>query len=307
MADKVSLTIGISNTPLTKALLQGQVSAEGIDLTLVGAYGAGPASGQILAGKIDGGEFSLSSLLMASARGVRLVVLPIFLGRGFVQRGLWRRADSGIRTPAEYAGKRVAVHRYNNSYGVWARALLATEYGVDLRSIHWVTAREELEGEPWPAGTLIERVPGPVERLPQLLEEGAVDGALELYLFEASPVAQRVFEDYRVEEAAYFARTQVFPMYHTIVLRPEAVNGQDWILQSLLGAFRESRRQASTFMSDEERAETTWLESVLEEDPYAFRFGPSERRSFEQLNQSMVREGLLDRLVDVDSFFAIDG
>lgn len=307
MADKVSLTIGISNTPLTKALLQGQVAAEGIDLTLVGAYGAGPASGQILAGKIDGGEFSLSSLLMATARGVRLVVLPIFLGRGFVQRGLWRRVGSGIQTPADYAGKRVAVHRYNNSYGVWARALLATEYGVDLRSIHWVTAREELEGEPWPSGTLIERVPGPVDRLPQLLEEGAVDGALELYLFEPGPVAQRVFEDYRVEEAAYFARTQVFPMYHTIVLRPEAINGQSWILQSLLEAFRESRRQSSTFMSEEERAETTWLESVLEEDPYAFRFGPSERRSFEQLNQSMVREGLLDRAVDVDSFFAIDG
>lgn len=305
MSDKVPLTLGISNTSLTKALLEGKVTPEGIDLKLVGAYGAGPASGQIIAGKIEGGEFSLSSLLMATERGVRLVVLPIFLGRGFVQRGLWRRAGAGIETPAHYAGKRVAVHRYNNSYGVWARALLAMEYGVDLRSIRWITAREEPEGEPSPPGTVIERVPGPLERLPQLLEEGAVDGALELYLFEPGPVVERVFEDYRAEEAAYFRRTQVFPVYHTIVLRPEAVAGRAWMLHSLLEAFGESRRQAPDFMSDEEREEAAWLESVLDDDPYAFRLGGSERRSFDQLSQSMVREGLLASPVDADSFFTI--
>lgn len=308
MAEPLKLTLGISTNPRTKGLKDGRVAPEGIEPTWVGAYNAGPASGLLLEGKLDAAEFSLSSLLMAADRGVRLTVLPIFLGRSFVQRGLWKRDGAGIDSPADYAGKRVAVHRYNNSYGIWARAMLAVDYGVDLRSIHWVTAREEPTDEPSPTGVSIELVEGGhVEVLPKMLQEGEIDGALELYLFEEGPVVKRVFPDFRAQEADYYRRTGVFPVYHTLVLRPEAVEGNPWAYQSLIDAFRASRRLARDFMTEEEADEATWVESVLDEDPYAYRLGSSERKALEQLNQSLVREGLLSAPVDIDGLFATTG
>jgi len=308
LTEPLKLTLGISTNPLTKGLKEGRIVPEGVEATWVGAYNAGPASGLLLEGKLDAAEFSLSSLLMAADRGVRVVVLPIFLGRGFVQRGLWRRKDAGIDSPADYAGKRVAVHRYNNSYGMWARAMLAVDYGVDLRSIHWVTAREEPADEPSPTGVTIELVEGGhLDVLPKMLQEGAIDGALELYLFEEGRVVERVFSDFRDQEAAYYRRTGVFPIYHTLVLRAEAVEGSPWVYQSLIEAFRASRRLAYEFMTEEEADEATWLESVLDEDPYGYRLGSSERKALDQLNQSLLREGLLSAPVDIDGLFAARG
>jgi 4,5-dihydroxyphthalate decarboxylase len=308
VAPPLKLTLGISTNPLTRGLIEERIRPEGVEATWVGAYNAGPASNLLLQGKLDAAEFSLSSLFMAADRGVRLTVLPIFLGRGFVQRGLWRRKDAGIDSPADYAGKRVAMHRYNNSYGIAARAMLSVDYDVDLRSIHWVTARAEPADEPSPAGVTIELIEGGHnDVLPKMLQEGAIDGALELYLFEEGPVVQRVFPDFRSQEAAYYRATGVFPVYHTLVLRPEAVDGNPWVYQSLIEAFRAARRMANEFMTEEEADEATWLESVLDEDPYAYKLGSSERKALDQLNQSMVREGLLRAPVDIDGLFAATG
>ncbi|MBM2811387.1 MAG: 4,5-dihydroxyphthalate decarboxylase [Chloroflexi bacterium] len=303
----VDLTIGISTSPLTQALLQRKVRPEGIRLTCIGAYGKGPASAQIMAGTLDGGEFSLSSLITATARGARLVVLPIFLGRGFVHRGFWGRVGSAVEAPSDYAGKRLAIHRYNNSYGVWARGVLEDEYRVSPRSVHWVGVLDDLDGERPPAAVAIEHVDGGVKRLVELLEEGSVDGAVELYLYKEGPVVRRLFSDFHDVEAASFRRHHIFPIYHTIVLRPEVLEGRPWIAESLMEAFRESRRLASSFMTPEERAEADWQASVLEDDPYAYRLGESEVRSFNRMNQYLVREGLLSCPLEAEAFFARKG
>lgn len=307
MADRPHLTIGISTTPLTRALLDGTVKPDGMDLTCVGAYGKGPASARIAAGELDGGEFSLSSLLQVTEHGMRLAVLPIFLGRDFVHRGFWRHPGAGIESAFDYAGKRLAMHRYNNSYGVWARAVLHDEYGVSPKSIRWYSVVSDLKGEQAPPGVEIERVPGPLSRLPEMLAEGAFDGAIELYLFEPEPGVERLYEDYRAVDAEHYRRTGLFPMYHTIVLRPEVVEQHPRVAADLLEAFRESRRFARDYMTPEELDEAAWQESVLDDDPFAYRIGPSERRAFDAMNRALVREGMLEAPLDADSFFAIKG
>lgn len=307
MAEKVPITLGISPAPHTRALLEGAVQPDRIELTCTGADGTHTVTERILKGTLQGGEFSLSSLMQAMQRGLRLCVLPIFVRRGFVHRGLWRRVDSGINRPADYANKRVAIHRYNNSAGVWCRALLAREYGVALESIRWYAALPEPPGEILPLARQVTYIQGPPERLVEMLEQGQVDGALERYLYKSGPLVQRVFADYHAAEAEHFRRSGIFPIYHTLVLRPEVIDGRAWILESLLEAFRESRGWATEFMSDWEQREWDWLQSVLDDDPYAYRLGESERRSFAYMNESLIREGALEMLFDPDEFFAIKG
>ena len=305
MAEKVALTLGLSKVPHTRALFETAVQPDGIELSCTSSAGRTTAE-PVMEGTLDGGEFSLSSLMQALERGVRLRVLPIFLGRGFVHRALWRRDGSGIESPSDYAGKRVAIHRYNNSAGMWARALLA-EYGVPPGSIRWYAAVREPEGESLPRGREVTYVDGPAQRLVEMLEVGEVDGALERYLYTPGPVVQRVFQDYREAEEEHYRRTRIFPMYHALVLRPEVVEGRPWLIQSLLEAFRESRRRASDYMTEQERREADWLLSVLDNDPYAYRLGDSERRSFRYMNEALVREGVLRTLLEPQELFATHG
>lgn len=250
MPGKVAITVGISNVPHTRAVFEGTVRPEGIELTCTRGYDQRASSERLLDGALGGREFSLSSLMQAIERGTRLCVLPIFLGRGFVHRSLWRRVDSGIQGPGDYGGKRVAVHRYNNSAGVWARALLV-EHGVDLASIQWYAAVREPGNEKLAPGRDITYTEGGLERLAEMLEQGEVDGALERYQYTPSHLVQRVFDDYRTAEADHFRRTCIFPIYHTLVLRQPVVEERAWVVQSLLEAFREARARAPAYMSEE--------------------------------------------------------
>ena len=53
-----------------------------------------------------------------------------------------------------------------------------------------------------------------------------------------SPV-RRLFEDYRTVEKDYFAKTGIFPIMHTIVLRKDVYEKHPWAAASLFEAFEQ--------------------------------------------------------------------
>src|SRR3954453_12780297 len=83
-------------------------------------------------------EMALTTYLVAKAHGVAFTAVPAFLVRGFHHGAITVDTRHGIRTPKDLEGKKVGVNRgYTVTTGVWARAVLAEEYGVDLDSITW--------------------------------------------------------------------------------------------------------------------------------------------------------------------------
>src|SRR6478736_3056198 len=103
--------------------------------------------------EFDVSEMALTTYLTAREHGVAFTALPIFLVRGFHHGAIRYNTRSGIRDPKDLEGKRVGVNRgYTVTTGVWARGILASEYGVDLDSITWVRSDEEhvAEFEPPP-------------------------------------------------------------------------------------------------------------------------------------------------------------
>jgi 4,5-dihydroxyphthalate decarboxylase len=141
-----------------------------------------------------------------------------------------------------------------------------------------------------------------LDDLVAMLEEGKVDGALELYAYKEGPTVGRMFPDYRQQEADYFRQTGIFPIFHSLVLRPEATEGRPQLIPSLLEAFRASVGAAHEHASAEELSELEWEESVVG-DPYAPGLGESEQRAFDLLNWALVQEGLLSRAFSADEFF----
>src|SRR5262245_66199001 len=129
------LTIGLNPSPYTRALFDGSVQVQGIDLNLQSRFGVGldnvgARHRAIIVGEVDGGELSISSFILARLRGVPLRALPVFLSRRFRLRCMYCRTDSPVHHPSELGGRSVTVHHYNATTPVWLRGILQHGFWV---------------------------------------------------------------------------------------------------------------------------------------------------------------------------------
>lgn len=138
----------------------------------------------------------------------------------------------------------------------------------------------------------------------ELLAAGEVDVALEPYV-RPGPGIRRVLPDHHQVEAAYFARTAIFPIVHTLVLRAEVLDTHPWVGESLLDAFRQARARDHLYQSDVQKQESTWEQHVLGHDPFGYRLDTCARASFEALGRYLQADGLLDEPLSTDSLFAL--
>ena len=314
MAESIKLTLGFAVTPRTRALFDGTVRPEGIELRCESQFGngldnTGARHRAILGGTINGGECSTSSLILARMRGSSLRGLPIFPARQFRHRCIFCPVTSALSQPSELKGKRVVAHRYNATTAVWLRGLLQDEYGVSPEQMEWYVAEPDVGEEatsPPPKSVTVNFIPSPKtrEHAIELVENGAIDAALEPYgSLARNPKLRRLLKDHRREEADYFRRTQVIPVIHTLVLQEALVAKHPWVANSLLSAFRKARSLAEKYMNEEEREEARWLSEAIGYDPYGYGFDVSTRKSIEALIRYQLQQGLLEREPALEELF----
>ncbi|WP_425964117.1 ABC transporter substrate-binding protein [Rhizobium nepotum] len=127
--------------------------------------------------EFDIAEVSLSSYLMARAKGAPFTAVPVFPRRLFSQNHIFVHHRSGIEKPADLAGKRVAIRAFQVTLSVLAKGDLASEYGVPWRSIHWVV--QENEQIEWDGnGASIETMPKGTTGA-ELVKAGLVDAYID--------------------------------------------------------------------------------------------------------------------------------
>lgn len=78
-----------------------------------------------------------------------------------------------------------------------------------------------------------------------VLAEGEIDALHTARIpstFESRPgTVRRLFENYVEVERAYYQRTQIYPIMHTVALRRDVYEANRWIAQSLCKAFAEAK------------------------------------------------------------------
>ena len=227
-------------------------------------------------------EIALTTLAQAHAYGKPITGLPVVLMRGFHHGALLCRRDSAIRGPADLSGKRIGVRAFSQTTGVWLRGILLQEYGVDHRSMTWVTAEDAhvLEYADPPNS---ERI-GSGKDLSQMLMTGEIDAGIALPGLDAASV-RTVIPEADTRAAEWYRRTGVYPVNHVVCLRNELLDANDWLaaeLMDLFGAAKHAARDPS--------AERRWAPIVGDDVlPYGLA---ANRRGIELCTEFAAEQGL---------------
>jgi 4,5-dihydroxyphthalate decarboxylase len=190
-------------------------------------------------------EFSLANYLTLRAAGERwLNAVPIFPMRAFRHGLATTRKDSTLASLGELAGKRVGVEDYSMTAAVWFRGLLQEAYGVDPDSITWVTHAKQRF--PFPEGARVETTHTALE---DLLCDGVIDAMLAFGVKDARlPPGERrlrpLLQDAMAEEKAYYERTGIYPINHTVVIRSDVLEKCPAAAAAVCAAYQHAKQRA---------------------------------------------------------------
>jgi 4,5-dihydroxyphthalate decarboxylase len=322
----LELSLALSDNPNTRPLLDGHVAAEALRLIPTAVHPSEMFWRQLRFGEFDVSEMSMSSLLIATARGpTPWVALPVFTTREFFHTRILVRSDAGISAPADLRGKRVGVPEYQQTAAIWGRGVLQHEFGVHAREIEWFMERGPdkshggATGFAAPAGVRVSPI-APSTNIGEMLVCGELDATL-LYLtnrnlvdrsridLSIDPRVRPLFADRAAEGRRYYAKTGIYPINHTVVVRRSLLEQHPWIALNLYSAFAAARdhfaRQADAFLApyfdtgvlgDEAR-------HALARDPMAYGV-KAARPVLETIAQYVHEQGLTERRVGLDEVFA---
>jgi 4,5-dihydroxyphthalate decarboxylase len=189
--------------------------------------------------EFDVSEMALTTYLVAKEHGVPFTAVPAFLVRGFHHSAITIDTRHGITHPKDLEGKKVGVSRgYTVTTGVWARAILAAEYGVDLDSITWVLSGDEHVASYRPPAN-VESIPAGRE-LDEMLASGELAAVVGVEI--DSPDAAPLIPD--PVEAGFAALQQrgLYPINHLVVVRDDLLAERPELGRQVFDAFARSKQ-----------------------------------------------------------------
>src|ERR687884_1691372 len=118
---KLRLSFVTASNERIAPLLAGEVEPEGIELVITRSDPSETFWRQLRFAEFELCEMSLSSYLIARARGVDMIMIPVFPSRRFMHAQYSIHVDSGIQHPGDLVGKRVGVGEYQQTAALWSR------------------------------------------------------------------------------------------------------------------------------------------------------------------------------------------
>lgn len=234
----------------------------------------------------DFGELAINTYVQGYEYGKPYVLLPATMMGRSQHHTIFYNADRGSLRPQDLNGKRVGVRAYTQTTGVWVRGFLAEDYGVDLRTITWITFEDPHLAE--------YREPANVERAPagkplkQMLLDGEIDAAILGDVEEQGSVKHLIPN--HAEEGRRWARAHGgVPINHMAVIRRSIVESQPEVVREVYRMLTESRAAAAL--------------PTGPDDPLRFGVGAT-RDSLEQMIAYAFDQGLISRRPTADALFA---
>jgi 4,5-dihydroxyphthalate decarboxylase len=319
--NNLQLTFSCWNYDRTRALLDGTVRPDGIDLTYLNLPIEETFFRMLRYREFDVSEMSLSSYVVSLFTEERpFVAIPVFPSRYFRHSSIYVNVNGGVHSPSDLIGKRVGTPEYQMTAPVWIRGLMCDDYGVPVDGVTYFTGGEEQPGRSeklrlnLPENIKVNPI-GPDQTLSQMLESGAIDAlytARAPSSFRPGGSVVRLFENFAAVEREYHRRTGIFPIMHTVVIRREIYEKHRWVAGSLLKAFNEAQRVAYRDLAETAglKLMLPWLPSHLDETvrqmgedfwPYGFHKNRETLATFLRYHHE---QGLSKRRLEPEELFA---
>jgi len=290
-----ALKTAIDTYPHTRALQAGSVTPEGYSFDHVEVSPIIAAFRRMIRNmEFDVSEMAISTYLCARAHNKPITAIPVFPLRSFQHGAIAYNTKSGIRGPSDLAGRRVGVRAYTVTGGLWVRGILKTEYGVDLDKVTWIIVDEEHVTEYQPPPNVERAAEG--KDLAGMLVAGEIDAAIGAGRVD-SPDVKPLIPDAQNAAVAFFKKTGVYPINHTVVVKSEHLAADPSLAVKLFDAFKQAKERAP---ADEALGKTR---DLLGGDPVPYGVEPN-RATLDAVIRFNVDQKIIPQAVAVEDIFA---
>ena len=256
--------------------------------------------------EFDLSEMAMTTFITARAHDKKIAALPIFLMRAFHHGAVRVNTKAGIATPKDLEGKRVGVNRgYTVTTGLWARSVLANQYGVDLSKITWVLSGDEHVAEYVPPSNVV-----PIEKgrkMADMLASGELAAAIGVD--SDHPDVRPLIPN--AKEAGFEAlRTRShYPINHLMVIKEELLEKHPYLARDVFDAFAEAKRvyldRLRSGAIEKPTAVDEMHKRVMEitgKDPLPYGIAPN-RQALEEWVASALAQKIITRPVTIEELF----
>ena len=326
---KTSLSIDIAGYDYDRvsAIRDGKVSIEGADVNFEvsniyamnkNAFGPEQKYEVIEIGLIP----YISRYINEGFRDYTLI--PVFISRTFRHRNIYVHTDSGIETPEDLKGKIIGTPGYGMSANTWIRGMLLDEYGVKADDFHWVESDKSSDGKELNSGFAkyyfgddfpLTKGPDGLDES-ELLLNGQVDALItaitpKAYLDE-DPKIRQLFPKARDIETAYFKKTGMFPIMHSIAIRNDVLEENPWLAKAVFDMYSEAKEIAYQNLETTTVVRTSlpWTKDEYEStveimgDNY-WKYGIEDnRKELEAIMRYVYEQGLTKEQIGFEEMFA---
>ena len=311
---KAKITLALGSYDRHAPLLEGIVSHSDIDIAYIECA---PQQGRherfLQHFEFDAAELSFSSYCIAIDQGMPVHAVLIFPRRLFSQSQMYKNVNCAIQSPKDLLGKRIGLSGYQNTLGVRAKGDLTHFYGVDRKSVTWITPGKEVVDVELPADLKIETRDSMAE-----IEEEFVDGKIQAMFVSRLPKPfrdgnknlARLFADPQAEEERYLREEGYFPIMHVLAYKKELAERHHEAPRALFDIFEQARSRATLRWADPNWSMAMWGRRELERQNHLCNFDPWKnglevnRKNIERFTLYSYEQGLTKRRLTAEELFA---
>lgn len=253
-------------------------------------------------------ELAITTYLCAREHGKRFTALPIFLMRAFHHGAILYNVTSGIERPKDLEGKKVGVGRgYTVTTGLWARAVLQHEHGVDLNKVTWALTGDEHVAEYVPPPNVVSLGAG------KTLESALLSGELAAVIVGLEkiehPDVKPLIPNAREAGFAALRERGYYPINHLIVVKDELLDAHPELAEDVFEAFARAKCVYLDRLTSGAIAKPTGVDELHQRvmeitgDPLPYGIDPN-RKMLEALIDHALTQGIIRKRVTPEGLFA---